>query len=147
MFGSKSELKIRKLDDLAGIDNHTRSGQWKGNAYVCAYHQGAWSKNSLPVKPGDVVHFEATVKMLTPATNGKTSPYLAGPIFLDKLGKVLTYHDRQPQPTDKAAVVSGKAKAPANAASVRLGLGGAWEPDQPAADYVMSFEDASLWKD
>ena len=146
MFGSKSELKIGKLEDLAGIEANPRTGAWKNGAYVCGAMEGSWSKNSLPVKPGDTVEFEATVKLVAPAKNGKTGPFLAGAIFLDKSGKMISYPQRQDQPTAAGRTMTGMAKAPAEAASVRLALGGSWEPGEPAADYVMSFEKASLWK-
>lgn len=88
--------------------------------------------------------YEATVKLLTSAKNGANSPFLAGTISLDWAVKVIAHHDRRRQPERLPKLLTGKAEALAGAASVRLGLGGLWEPGKTAADYAMPFEKGSL---
>jgi len=61
-----------------------------------------------------------------------------GPIFYDAKGEAVQWLQTRPVPA-KAERIIIRAEAPQNAASVRLGLCGPWEPDGKATDYVISF--------
>ncbi len=143
-------LSVEKIiiDDLAaleGMDGVRPPGHMVKGRYVVARHQAALSRQVLSVKPGDVFVFETDVRLERGAlaAGKEASPFLVGPIFYDAKGEAVQWLQRRPAPT-KAERIVIRAAAPQNAASVRLGFCGAWEPDGNATEYVISFGPTQL---
>jgi hypothetical protein len=137
---SVDEIIIHDFAALEGMDGGLPPGHMVKGRYVITRHQAALSRTVLSVKPRDVFVFETDVCLECPAlaTEKPTSPFLVGPIFYNAKGEAVQWLQRWPAPA-KAERIVICAEAPQNAASMRLGLCGPWEPDGNATDYVISF--------
>jgi hypothetical protein len=142
---SVDEIIIHNFATLEGMDGGIPPGNMVEGRYVITRHQAALSRKVLSVKPGDVFVFETDVRLehTALATQKKASPFLVGPIFYDAKGEVIQWWQARPAPTQAERIVI-RAEAPENAASVRLGFCGPWEPDGKATDYVISFGPTQL---
>jgi SAM-dependent methyltransferase len=142
---SVDEIVIHDLTALEGMDGGIPPGHMVQGRYVVTRHEAALSRKVLSVKPGDVFVFETDVRLERRALAAEkdTSPFLIGPIFYDAKGEAVRWLQTWPAPA-KAERIVIRAEAPYNAASVRLGLCGPWEPDGKANDYVISFGPTQL---
>ncbi len=131
---------IHDFAALEGMDGGIPPGEMVKGRYVVTRHQAALSRKVLSVKPRDVFLFETDVRLeRSPlATEKAASPFLVGPIFYNAKGEVVQWLQPWPAPA-KAERIVIRAETPLNAASMRLGLCGPWEPDGKATDYVISF--------
>ena len=145
---SVDQIIIHNLAALEGMDGGIPPGNMVKGRYVLTRYQAALSRKVLSVKPGDVFVFETDVRLehTALAAQKNASPFLVGPIFYDAKGEVIQWLQARPAPT-KVERIAIRAKAPENAARVRLGLCGPWEPDGKATDYVISFGPTQLKQD
>lgn len=139
-------VMITDIRDLEGVEGGEPLGRSAEGAYYVEMHQGGRSKRALPASPGDVFVVEATVTLERAAANGRSTGFLAGPIFLDDAGNVVKWWPLNDAPTGAVTALSIRAVAPEGATSVRLGLYGAYHPDGETADYVISYRSARMHK-
>jgi SAM-dependent methyltransferase len=137
---SVDEIIIHDFAALEGMDGGIPPGHMVKGRYVITRHQAALSRKVLSVKPRDVFVFETDVRLehRALAAGKDASPFLVGPIFYNAKGEAVQWLQPWPAPA-KAERIVIRAEAPQNAASVRLGLCGPWEPDGKATYYVISF--------
>jgi len=115
-----------------------------GGRHRLAAGDYALSAKSLPVKPGDrfVFVYDATLEQAP--TNGKPAHFVAGCLFLNAGGDVVSWGSVEGPLTEAKKSGRVEVTAPDGAATMRLYLAGMWAAEQPAPDGVVSFSRAEI---
>jgi hypothetical protein len=122
------------------------TGAIDDGAYRLGRHHNAYSVAHWPAIAGHAyrVHFRAAA--LADSTNGGKNNFFVGPMYLDAEGKVVGWYKEQPPISVAEGQRTGTVEsvAPANAATVHIGVMGNYAKEGQAGDGVIAFAELRL---
>ncbi len=135
------------VGDFASLDGWQQPtggpapGRLSADGLALAAMEGACSKQSLPVSPGEVVKARYAVCPVGDSVIGDTLRFVAGPMFFSAAGDILSWGSVET--LDSGQIGQQRiieAAAPENAATTRLYIGGYWaqQPPYPAGALLYS---------
>jgi pimeloyl-ACP methyl ester carboxylesterase len=144
---SEFSIVVNQMSDLMSASRGKPKGAKDGEWFVFGRSQGGRSAIAVPAMEGDRFRATASVRLVTPGTNGFESGFYFGPLFFDAEGKVVTWWARQDMPkAGEVTKVSVERVAPPRTASVRLGMNGPYDSSGNTADYVVGINSPRLHK-